>query len=165
VAGAAEDALTQKRIVSMKGEIEKFFSSPAYAVVGASEDRKKFGNRVFQSMKEREFIVYPVNPKRAAVEGSKCFSTVNDLPDEVKSVITVVPPKVTEEVLVDCIRKGISSVWMQPGSESKDAIELAGKYGISVVHRECVMMFIEPVRSFHSLHRWVKKFTGTYPKE
>jgi uncharacterized protein len=147
----------------MKEAIDKFFLSSAYAVVGASEDRKKFGNRVFQFMKEREFVVYPVNPKRQAVEGSKCFSTVNDLPDDVKSVITVVPPNVTEQVLEDCIRKGIRSVWMQPGSESKDAIELAGKYGISVVHRECVMMFLEPVRSFHALHRWMKKLTGTFP--
>jgi uncharacterized protein len=149
----------------MKREIEKFFSSPAYAVVGASADRKKFGNRVFQFMKDRDFIVYPVNPKREAVEGSKCFSTVNDLPDDVKSVITVVPPKVTEQILADCIRKGIRAVWMQPGSESKDAVELADKSGITVVHRECVMMFLEPVRSFHALHRWVKKLTGTYPKE
>ena len=147
----------------MKDEINKFFSSPAYAVVGASEDRKKFGNRVFQFMKAREFVVYPVNPGHDTVEGATCFATVMELPDDVKSVITVVPPKVTEHVLEDCIRKGIQGVWMQPGSESKDAIALAGKYGISVVHRECVMMFLEPVRSFHALHRWVKKLTGNYP--
>ncbi len=147
----------------MKEIIEKFFESPAYAVIGVSTDRRKFGNQVFRSMKERKFEVYPVNPGHATVEGEKCFSSVKELPDTVQSVVTVVPPGVTEKVLVECAQKGIRVVWMQPGSESKAALDFAGRNNMGTVSRECILMFLEPVKSFHSLHRMLKKLLGRYP--
>ncbi len=148
----------------MRRAIEKFFASTAYAVVGVSADRNKFGNRVFRVMKEREFEVYPVHPTRETVEGVSCFPSVLEVPESVKSIVTVVPPHVTEEVLVQAMRRGVEAVWMQPGSESKDAVEIAQKYQMAVVHRECILMFLEPVRSVHALHRWINKLVGAYPK-
>ena len=148
----------------MKKAIEKFFSPGAYAVVGVSADQKKFGNKVFRMMRERGFEVYPINPKRQIVEGVSCFSSVLDVPETVRSIVTVVPPQVTEEVLVQSVRRGISAVWMQPGSESKDAIEVAKKHNVTVVYRECILMFLEPVRSVHALHRWVNRLVGSYPQ-
>jgi predicted CoA-binding protein len=148
----------------MKEAIEKFFSSPAYAVIGVSPDRKKFGNVVFRDMTERHFVVYPVNPKHQMVEGVKCFSSVTELPVDVQSVVTVVPPEVTEQVLGECAQKGIRNVWMQPGSESKAALDFAVRNDMAVVSRECILMFLEPVKSFHALHRMLRKLVGRYPK-
>jgi uncharacterized protein len=147
----------------MKDAIEKFFSSTAYAVIGVSTNRRKFGTTVFRMMKERQFVVYPVNPNHDVVEGERCFATVNELPEDVQSVVIVVPPAVAEGVLIDCVRKGIRVVWMQPGSESADAIDLAKKYNIAVVHGQCIIMFLEPVKSFHTFHRWVNRLVGSYP--
>lgn len=147
----------------MKEAIEAFFSSNAYAVIGVSADRRKFGNKVFRALTERDFVVYPINPKLQTVENVKCLSSVMELPDDVKSVVTVVPPSITEEVLAQCVRKGIRAVWMQPGSESKDAVDIATKYNMTAVYKECILMFLEPVRSVHALHRWIKKLTGAYP--
>jgi uncharacterized protein len=148
----------------MKEAIEKFFSSSAYAVVGVSADQKKFGNKVFRMMLERGFEVYPIHPKRQTVEGVSCFSSILEVPETVTSIVTVVPPRVTEEVLVQSARRGIVAVWMQPGSESKDAVEIAQRYHMAAVYRECILMFLEPVRSVHALHRFVKKLVGAYPK-
>jgi uncharacterized protein len=147
-----------------RAAIEKFFSAKAYAVIGVSEDRKKFGNIVYRTMKQKEFIVYPVNPKLSEVEKDRCYSSLHDLPDDVKSVVAVVPPSVTERVLIDCVKKGITSVWMQPGAESYKAIEYAKQSNLAVIHRECILMYLEPVESFHALHRWIKKLLGVYPK-
>ncbi len=66
----------------MRDAINTFFSSSAYAVVGVSTNRRKFGNIVYRNMLKRKIPVYPVNPKLAVVEDRKCFSSVLDLPDK-----------------------------------------------------------------------------------
>jgi predicted CoA-binding protein len=146
----------------MNEAIEKFFSSDAYAVVGVSEDRRKFGNAVFREMRDREFNVYPVNPRLSFVEDRVCYKTVSDLPEEVRSVVIVVQPQVAEQVVAECKWKGIENIWLQRGAQSREAIAYAKENGLNLVHGECVLMFLEPVKSFHALHRWVKKLTGTY---
>jgi predicted CoA-binding protein len=148
----------------MRDAISTFFSSSAYAVVGVSANRKKFGNVVYRNMLEKGFVVYPVNPKLGVVEDRKCYPSVLELPSEVKSVVTVVPPSVTEEVLSNLHNKGVRAVWMQPGSESESSIKLAREHDIVVVHRECILMHLEPVKSIHAAHRWVNKLVGVYPK-
>ncbi len=147
----------------MKQAIEKFFSSEAYAVVGVSASRHKFGNTVFRAMRERELIVYPVNPRLPFVEDRVCYKSVSDLPDEVQSVIVVVPPKVAEQVVAECKWKGIQNIWLQPGAQSREAIAYANENELNIIHGECVLMFLEPVKSFHALHRWMKKVVGKYP--
>jgi uncharacterized protein len=145
-------------------EIEAFFSSGAYAVIGVSADRKKFGNIVYRMMKEKQFTVYPVNPKLGTVEGDRCYASIADLPPDVKSIITVVPPQVTEKVIGESIKKGVTGCWIQPGSESVAAVDRAEAAGLTVIHHQCILMFLEPMESFHALHRWLKKLFGTYPK-
>jgi uncharacterized protein len=145
-------------------EIETFFSSCAYAVIGVSADRKKFGNIVYRMMKEKQFIVYPVNPNLEAVEGDPCYASLADLPADVKSIVTVVPPQITENIVDESIKKGITGIWIQPGSESVVVIDLAKGAGQTVIHHQCILMFMEPLESFHALHRWLKKLFGTYPK-
>jgi hypothetical protein len=149
--------------MTMQQDISTFFSSPAYAIVGASANHRKMGSVLYRTMRERGFNVYPVNPNINQLDGARVFPSVMELPDEVKSVVTVVPPEVTDEVMVDCVRKGIRSVWMQLGSQSKDAIDIARKYNLAVIHGQCLLMFLEPVNSVHAVHRWFKKLVGTYP--
>ena len=146
----------------MNKAIEKFFSSSAYAVVGVSADQKKFGNKVFRMMKSRGFEVYPINPKLQTVEGVRCFSSVLEVQETVRSIVMVVPPQVTEDILAQCGRRKILAVWMQQGAESRNAVEIAEKYGMAVVYRKCILMYLEPVESVHALHRWLSKMVGAY---
>lgn len=148
---------------SSRSTIDNFFSAKAYAVIGASEDHKKFGNMVFHAMKEREMVVYPVNPNREKVEGCKCFSSVLELPGEVTSIVTIVRPAATERVIQDCAKKNIKVVWMQPGSESRSAKDEAEAGRMIVVSGRCIMMFLDPVLSVHAVHRWFNKIIGVYP--
>jgi len=148
----------------MRKAIDAFFRSAGYGVVGVSADRRKFGNMVYRTMKEKGLTVYPVNPKLKEVEGSVCYPSVMDLPADVRSVVTVVPPDATIRIVADCMKRGISTIWMQKGSDSPEAIKEAANAGIAVVNGECVMMFLEPVHSFHAFHRWVNKLVGAYPR-
>jgi predicted CoA-binding protein len=147
----------------MREAIDKFFSSEAYAVVGVSENKHKFGNAAFRAMKEHGLSAYPVNTHLSTFEGERCYEKVTDLPDEVQSVVLVVPPSSAEQVLVECKWKGIHNVWLQQGSESDEAIAYGKEYKLNVIHGECVLMFLEPVKSLHALHRWVNKLVGRYP--
>ena len=144
--------------------VDAFFGSDAYAVIGVSADRKKFGNIVYRTMKEKKAVVYPVHPALESVDGDACFKNVASLPAAVRSVITVVPPAITASVVTECAAKGITHVWMQPGSESDAAIAVAEKAGITVIAGECILMFLEPVESIHAFHRFVNKIVGKLPK-
>ena len=148
----------------LRETIDRFYSSNAFAVVGVSANRRKFGNIIYRAMRERRFTVYPVHPALQMIEGDKCYHSVMDLPEQVKSVVTVVPPKMTEDVIADCVRKGIRTVWMQQGSESEDARDIARAYDIAVIYKECLLMFLEPVTSVHAVHRWFKKVVGAWPE-
>lgn len=147
----------------MRAKINKFFKAETYAVVGVSSNRRKFGNVVYRALKDHGFTVYPVNPKLTEIDGDKCYPSVLELPYNVHAVVTVVPPEVTTATVVDCARTNIRSIWMQQGSESKEAIEKAEYHGIDVIHGQCVLMFLEPVKSLHKVHRWVNKVVGAYP--
>jgi predicted CoA-binding protein len=149
---------------ALRSGIDAFLGARAFAVVGVSANQRKFGNVVFRSMREKGYNVVPVHPRLRSVEGDECYASVTDVPGDVDAVVTVVPPEATRGVIPECVAKGISSLWMQPGSESEEAIEEAKKTGMNVVHGECVLMFLEPVKSIHAFHRWVNRLIGRYPR-
>lgn len=117
----------------MQSEIKQFFESDAYAVVGASKNRTKFGNKVLRCYIEKNFVVYPVNPVESQIEGLNCFRCIKDLPHTVTSISVITQPKVTEEIVERAYLKGIKNIWMQPGAESKTAIQKCKDYGINVI--------------------------------
>ena len=111
-----------------------------FAVVGASRNPKKYGHQVYRDLKEAGYEVYPVNPNAEEVLGDKCYPGIESLPVKPDIVNIVVPPKVTEEIVKTCRRLGIGKVWMQPGSESKCAINFCIDNNINVIHAVCVMI-------------------------
>ncbi|MFQ6080780.1 MAG: CoA-binding protein [Candidatus Bathyarchaeia archaeon] len=111
-----------------------------FAVVGASRDPKKYGYQVYKDLKEAGYKVYPINPNAEEILGDKCYSGLEYLPTKPDVVDVVVPPRVTEEIVKTCKRLGITKVWMQPGSESEEAIRFCDNNGIDVVHGVCVMI-------------------------
>jgi hypothetical protein len=110
------------------------------AVLGASKDPEKYGHRVYRDLKSGGYKVYPVNPNADEILGDKCYPSLGTLPEKPDVVDVVVPPKVTEEVVKDCKRLGITRVWMQPGSESETAIRLCKDNNIAVIFGKCIMV-------------------------
>lgn len=112
----------------------------AFAVVGASRDPKKYGHQVYRDLRNAGYKVYPVNPNADEVLGDACYASLEVLPVKPDVADLVVPPKVTENVVKTCKKLEITKVWMQPGSESKIAINFCRENGIEVIHGVCVMI-------------------------
>ena len=111
-----------------------------FAVIGVSRNPAKYGHQVYKDLKEAGYVVYPVNPSIDEVLGDRCYHSLNELPERPDVVDTVVPPHVTEKIVEECKELGIERVWMQPGSESEQAIEFCRRNHINVVHGVCVMV-------------------------
>jgi len=112
----------------------------SFAVVGASKDESKYGYKVFMDLKNAGYEVYPINPKEKYIKGEKCYLSLEDLPKVPDVVITVVPPKITEEIVKQVKKLKIGAVWMQPGSESEEAIKFCKENKIVVVSNACIMV-------------------------
>lgn len=116
-----------------------------FAVVGVSQDTQKYGHEVFEALVQRGYVVYPINPKYERVDGRRCYASVDDLPQKPDVVVTVVPPGVTEQVIQSCIRQGIKTVWMPPGSWSEAAVDTCEANGIEEVHDICLVFALRSV--------------------
>lgn len=127
----------------MEERFQKFFASKAFGVVGASENRTKYGNKVLRCYMQHQKKVTPVNPNEEMIEGLACVADVSLLSDDVKSISIITPPKVTEKVVEQAIAKGIKNIWMQPGAESPAAIKNCEKNNINVIgDGSCILVVL-----------------------
>lgn len=124
----------------MQDLIKEFVSQKKFAIVGATDDTKKYGHEIFKNLKSRGYEVYPVNPRLKELEGTKCYPSLTDIPVKVDVVDFVVPPEVTEVILKECKKLELDRIWLQPGSESEAAIAFCHKNNLKVVHDVCVML-------------------------
>jgi predicted CoA-binding protein len=125
---------------NMEALIQEFTDLRVWAVVGASNDAVKFGNKVFRSMTAAGYRVYGVNPKGGEIDGTALYPSLDALPEKPDVVDLVVPPAVTAQVVSQCAELGLTRVWMQPGAESEAAIQFCHDHGIRVVHDACAMI-------------------------
>ncbi len=119
--------------MTTKEQIEKFLTSPVIGVVGASNNRDKFGNKVLRCYLEHNRQVVPVHPAQKEIEGLDCVASVSDLPDQAKSISVITPPQITEKVVQLAAEKGIENIWMQPGAQSEAAICYCQEKGINLI--------------------------------
>jgi len=103
------------------------------AVIGASSDRQKFGNRAVRAFQQQGYTVIPINPHEASVEGLKTYASVLDVPGPVDMASFYVPPDVGEQVIDEIARKGITEVWLNPGAESDALISRARALNIQPI--------------------------------
>ena len=112
-----------------------------FAVVGASRDPEKFGNRVFYALKRHGYTVYAVNPNADSIDGEPVYPQLDNVPAEIDCVVTVVQPEVTFEIVRRAAHLGIPYVWMQPGSESESAINESQAVSVQAVYGgPCIMV-------------------------
>ena len=95
------------------------------AVIGASNNRSKFGNRAVRAYLEQGYTVVPINPHEKEVEGLKTYASVLDVPGAIDMASFYVQPEVGEQVIGEIARKGIAEVWLNPGAESDELIARA----------------------------------------
>ncbi|NND96564.1 MAG: CoA-binding protein [Pirellulaceae bacterium] len=115
-----------------------FLQSNTFAVAGASNNRDKYGNRVFRALvdftaADDSRAVYPIHPALETVEGRDAFARLADLPTVPDALSIITPPAVTKVIVQEAIAAGVKRIWMQPGAEHPDAITDAEEAGISVL--------------------------------
>ncbi|WP_243305335.1 CoA-binding protein [Geothrix oryzisoli] len=121
--------------MSIEDRIHSFLASGPFAVVGASTDRSKYGNKVLRCYQQHGHEVYPINPRAPEVEGLKAYPSLAALPVKVPAISIITPPAATEQVVREAAAAGVKHLWMQPGAESDAAIRTAEDLGMSVIAR------------------------------
>jgi hypothetical protein len=142
--------------------VSRFLSLDKYAVAGVSRDPKKFGQVVFRELRQKGMDVIPVNPNAETIDGVKCFSSVSDLPSDVRGLILMTPKGETLTVAREAIARGIKDLWIQQGAENRSTIDELEKEEINLISKECIMMFWK-ANGIHSFHRFLKKIFGGLP--
>ena len=122
-------------------QIEKFFQSKAFGVVGASSDRKKYGNKVLRCYLQHDKEVYPVHNTEQTIEGLSCINFIKNLPQQVESISIVTPPEVTTKIVLTAVGTNIKNIWMQPGADSDEAVSICKQNKINVIYGgSCVLV-------------------------
>src|SRR5205823_1417854 len=111
---------------------------PTVAILGASADRSKFGNKAVRAFLARGYTVYPVNPKGGEVEGLPVVKSLAEIPADAKldRISVYLPPPVGLKTLPEIAARGCKELWLNPGSESDELVEAAEKQGLNVI-QEC----------------------------
>ncbi|KAL9936334.1 hypothetical protein V8E36_004402 [Tilletia maclaganii] len=106
--------------------LKTFFTSEAYAVVGASKDPAKFGYKVLKWYQGAALPVTPIHPKEPEIDGLKTVASVADLPESQRaktSISVITPPKISLGVVQSAVELGINGIWLQPGAEDGAVVE------------------------------------------
>ena len=123
----------------LKSLIEKYVNEPVWAVVGASNDSAKYGNRIYLKLREAGYTVYPVNRRQQSIEGDTAYSNLTELPEPPAVVNMVVPPPEAPLVVQNAKAAGAQAIWFQPGAESASAAQWAQDHGMDVIDA-CILV-------------------------
>ncbi len=111
------------------------------AVIGASSNRDKFGNKALRAFGQRGYNVIPINPTEAEVEGHRAYKSVLDVPHAIDLATIYVPAPVGVKVMDDLAKKGIGEVWLNPGADDPRVVAKARSLGLKTV-QQCSIIAI-----------------------
>ena len=103
------------------------------AIIGASSDRQKFGNKAVRAFRQKGYTVYPVNPKEAEIEGLPAFKSIREVPVRPQMISVYLSPPVLLKVLPDIAARGCDEFWLNPGTESDEVLAEAQRLGLNVI--------------------------------
>ena len=104
------------------------------AVVGASSDRRKVGNKALRAFSAEGYTVYAINPNEEAVEGLQTYSSVLDVPGPIDMATVYVQPEVAESLLPEFEKKHIPEIWINPGAESDSLMAEAKRRKLNAIY-------------------------------
>jgi predicted CoA-binding protein len=103
------------------------------AIIGASNDRSKFGNKAVRAFQQQGYTVYPVNPSETEIERLPAYQSILDVPGRPDMVSVYLPPAVLVKLLPDIAAKGCDELWLNPGTESDDVLAEAARLDLKVI--------------------------------
>ena len=136
--------------------VQDFLAQKTIAVVGVSDKRDTGCNLSYKKFKENGYRVYAVNPRINSYEDDVCYPDLKSIPEKVDAVFVLASPKITEQIVRQCVELGIKHVWMhcmmgtKPGlaaamtSVSPAAVEMCKANEIAVIPGACPNQFLQP---------------------
>ncbi len=136
--------------------VKDFLAQNKIAVVGVSDQRETGCNANYKKFKGAGYRVFAVNPRISTFDGDPCYPDLSSLPEKPEAVFILASPKVTDQVVRQCVELGVKHVWMhcmmgtRPGlaasmsSVSADAVRLCRENGIAVIPGSCPNQFLQP---------------------
>ena len=150
--------------------VQDFLAQKVIAVVGVSDKRETGCNLNYKKFKESGYRVYAVNPNISTYDGAPCYPNLKSIPEKPGAVFMLTSPKVTEQIIQQCVDLGIKHVWMhclmgtKPGlsagstSVSQSAVEMCKANGIAVIPGTCPAQFMKPDFSHDMMRKLWKMF-------
>lgn len=114
---------------------------PSIAIIGASNNRRKFGNKAVRAYQHKGWTVYPVHPTQSSIEGLTVYKTIADVPHPIDRVALYLPPPVTMRVLPDIAAAAPGDVYFNPGTTSPEVIAKARELGLNAI-QSCAIVDI-----------------------
>jgi predicted CoA-binding protein len=136
--------------------VQDFLAQKKIAVVGVSDQRETGCNLAYRKFRDAGYTVFPINPRLTTFEGAPCYPDLRAIPDRPDGVFILANPKVSEEIVHQCVELGVGRVWMhcmmgvKPGlaagmtSVSPEAVRLCAEHGITVIPGSCPNQFLKP---------------------
>lgn len=134
--------------------VKDFIAQKNIAVVGVSDKRETGCNLAYRTLQKHGNTVIPVNPRMTTFEGAACYPDLKSIPQKPDAVFILASPKVTDQIVQECIDLGVKHVWMhnvlgtRPGmgasmtSVSQDAVAKCKENGIAVIPGSCPNQFL-----------------------
>ena len=171
---SSKDILILENLISndvirlfMKQTINAFLESKRIAIVGVSEKSSNMGKSLMDELGKKGYDILPVNPNYDRIGDTHCYAGIRDLPDDIESVILLVPPSISEAVVQEAIGTPVKRIWMHQGvgkgAYSDAARDTCKSNGIDVVYGFCPLMFFGG--GMHKFHFWIRKNFGKVPTE
>ncbi len=136
--------------------VKDFLAQKSIAVVGVSDKRETGCNAAYRRFKAAGYTVSAVNPRLASFDGDPCYPDLYSMPNKPGAVFILANPKVSEQIVSQCIDIGVKHVWMhcllgtKPGlgagssSVSPEAVRRCQEHGIAVIPGACPNQFLKP---------------------
>jgi predicted CoA-binding protein len=136
--------------------VKDFLAQKKIAVVGVSDKRETGCNAAYLRFKQAGYSVSAINPRLTEFHGETCYPDLRSIPDKPDAVFILANPKVTEQIVQQCVDLGIQRVWMhclmgtKPGlgagmsSVSQEAVKMCRDNGITVIPGSCPNQFLKP---------------------
>jgi predicted CoA-binding protein len=158
-------------MVKLDNLVQEFLKQKTIAVVGVSDKRDTGCNLAYTKFKENGYKVFAVSPHMTTFKGDACYADLKSLPEKADAVFILTNPKVTDEIVQQCVDLGIKHVWMhcmmgtKPGlaagmtSVSPLAVDVCKANGITVIPGACPNQYLKPDFG-HSMMRGMWKLFG-----
>jgi predicted CoA-binding protein len=143
-------------MATIEALVQDFLAQKVIAVVGVSDKREAGCNLIYRKFKDNGYRVFAVNPRISTYEGAVCYPDLKSIPEKPDAVFMMTNPKVTEQIVQQCVDLGVRHVWMhcmlgtKPGlaagmtSVSQSAVDLCKANGINVIPGTCPAQFLKP---------------------